>query len=158
MVFRQSVGLLFCILLFFLSALPTCADSSVALSTGQTLYVPVYSHVYSGSNGQPFQLAAMLSLRNTDLQRSMTLTVVDYYDNDGHLVRHYLAKPIILAPLASHDVFIKEDDQQGGFGANFIVRWTADKPINLPLIESVMIGARSGQGISFVCPARPIAE
>ncbi|WP_321530533.1 DUF3124 domain-containing protein [uncultured Desulfuromonas sp.] len=141
-----------------LSVAPAFAEHPAKLSNGQTLYVPVYSHVYSGPNGQPFQLAVMLSVRNTDPRQPLTVTTLDFYNNDGHLVHRYLTTPITLGPLASHHVFIEENNQQGGFGANFIVRWQAEKAINAPLVESVMIGARSGQGISFVCPAQPLVD
>jgi len=158
MLFRCFNVICLFVVLMLLGVVSACASGAAPLSSGQTLYVPVYSHVYSGPNGQPFQLAVMLSLRNTDPHQSLRLTALDYYDNDGQLVRHYLTAPMTLAPLASHHVFIKETDQQGGFGANFVVRWTSEAPINPPLVESVMIGARSGQGISFVCPAQPITE
>ncbi|MGD9103948.1 MAG: DUF3124 domain-containing protein, partial [Desulfobacterales bacterium] len=41
------------------------AESHIALSGGQTVYVPIYSHIYSGLKGRPFSLAATLSIRNT---------------------------------------------------------------------------------------------
>nr|WP_238326383.1 DUF3124 domain-containing protein [Desulfuromonas acetoxidans] len=146
------------LVIVLLTVSSSLAEHPAKLSSGQTLYVPVYSHVYSGPNGQPFQLAVMLSIRNTDPRQSLTVTTLDFYNNDGHLVHHYMSVPITLGPLASHHVFIEENNQQGGFGANFIVRWQAKKAINAPLVESVMIGARSGQGISFVCPAQPLVN
>ncbi len=152
----KTLGLVMVVLLLAVSS--SFAEHPAKLSTGQTLYVPAYSHVYSGPNGQPFQLAVMLSVRNTDPRQTLNLTTLDYFNNDGKLVHHYLTTPISLGPLASHHVFIKENNQLGGFGANFIVRWQADNPINAPLVESVMIGARSGQGISFVCPAQPLID
>jgi hypothetical protein len=60
--------------------------------------------------------------------------------------------------LASNHIYIKEGDESGGFGANFIVRWESDKEINAPIIETVMIGARSGQGISFISQGQVITE
>ena len=41
---------------------------------GQTVYVPVYSHIYSGDREQPFYLAATLSIRNTDRIQAITIT------------------------------------------------------------------------------------
>jgi hypothetical protein len=32
----------------------------IRLSAGQTVYVPIYSHIYSGVKGRPFDLAATL--------------------------------------------------------------------------------------------------
>jgi len=55
-------------------------------------------------------------------------------------------------------VFVPESDTSGGFGASFIVRWKSDDPVVPPVIECLMIGARSGQGISIVSPGRVISE
>jgi hypothetical protein len=132
------------------------ASAEFRLSKGQTLYVPAYSNVFSGPRRLPFQLATTLSLRNTDLTASLRVISVDYYDTNGKLVRRHLEKPITLGPLASSYVHIEEKDVSGGFGANFIVRWDADRSINAPIIECVMIGATSGQGISFVSPGQEI--
>lgn len=134
------------------------APEEVRLSKGQTVYVPVYSNVYSGPRKQPFQLATMLSIRNVDLVASLRVTAIEYFDNDGRLVKRHLDKPLLLGPLASTHVYLEEKDTRGGFGANFIVRWQAEKVINTPIIECVMIGATGGQGISFVSPGQEIRE
>lgn len=134
------------------------APPEIRLSKGQTVYVPVYSNVFSGPRKLPFQLAATLSIRNTDQGATFRVTSIDYYDTGGKLVRRYLGKPLPVGPLASTYVHIEEKDESGGFGANFIVRWEADRVINTPIIECVMIGAISGQGISFVSPGQEIRE
>lgn len=128
------------------------------LSKGQTVYVPAYSNVFSGPRRLPFQLATTLSIRNTDLSASFRVSSIDYYDTDGKLVRRFLQRPLVIGPLASSYVHIEEKDVTGGFGANFIVRWQADALIDAPIIECVMIGATSGQGISFVSPGQEIRE
>lgn len=134
------------------------ATSEIRLSKGQTLYVPVYSNVFSGPRKLPLQLAATLSIRNTDLAASVKVTAIDYYDTNGKLVRRYLERPAVVAPLATMYVHIEEKDTLGGFGANFIVRWQAGSIINAPVVECVMIGATGGQGISFVSPGQEIRE
>jgi len=149
--------------LLLLTALFAPADSRAAsaevqLSAGQTVYVPVYSHIYSGPRKQPFQLSATLSIRNTDLQGSFRITAIEYYNNDGRLVRRFTPRPTTLGPLASSHVHIEQNDVSGGFGANFIVRWDADRIINSPIIECVMIGSTVGQGISFVSSGQVIRE
>ncbi len=132
------------------------SSSEIRLSKGQTVYVPVYSNVFTGPRKLPFQLAATLSVRNTDLSSPFRVTSIDYYDTQGKLVRRYLDKPASVGPLASTYVHIEEKDASGGFGANFIVKWEADKIINAPIIECIMIGATGGQGISFVSPGQEI--
>jgi len=48
---------------------------------GQTLYVPIYSHIYHyNSQDQVMNLSATLSIRNTDLTNSIIITSVRYYD------------------------------------------------------------------------------
>ena len=134
------------------------AASDVRLATGQTLYVPVYSNVFSAPKAVPFNLATILSIRNTDMSNSITITAADYYDTKGKLLRKYYEKEIVLAPLESTYIYLSEDDTAGGFGANFIVKWTARKEVNVPVIECVMIGTRWGQGISFISPGQAIRE
>lgn len=134
------------------------ASGEPRLSKGQTVYVPAYSNVFSGPRRLPFQLATTLSIRNTDFSASFRVSSIDYYDTDGKLVRRYLQRPLVIGPLASSYVHIEEKDVTGGFGANFIVRWQADALIDTPIIECVMIGATSGQGISFVSPGQEIRE
>ena len=79
-------------------------------------------------------------------------------DADGHLVREFLARPLRLAPLASKDFFVKESDTSGGTSASFLVEWFAERPATAPVVETIMIGTASSQGISFVSPGRVIAE
>lgn len=144
--------------LFLLLALMPAAGlcGGPQLSAGQHLYVPVYSHIYIGDKERPFNLAVTLSIRNTDPASGLRLTAVDYYDTEGRLVRSYLEGPRELGPLASIRYVVAEKDVEGGSGANFLVRWEAAQPINAPVVESVMIGAQSGQGISFTSQAREI--
>ncbi len=128
------------------------------IRSGQTLYVAVYSHVYWGPKQTHFNLACTLSIRNVDPTSPITVTTVDYYDTAGAHVRHFIDQPRYLAPLETVDFYIKERDTTGGSGANFIVRWDSPTAVNAPIVEAVMIGVDAGQGISFVCPAREIAE
>ena len=137
---------------------PARAGSGMALSAGQTVYVPIYSHIYSGLKGRPFSLAATLSIRNTDPKNSITLVSVKFFDSDGKLVKEYLDKPAELKAMASTRHIITEGDTTGGSGANFLVKWKSPTKVNPPLIEGVMIGTRSGQGISFVSRGQVINE
>ena len=131
---------------------------TISRAKGQTVYVPAYSHVFSGDRGLPFNVATTLGIRNTDLDESITVVSADYYNSHGKLVKRYLEKPMVLAPLASTEIFIKERDEHGGYGASFIVTWQSKSAVTAPVIECVIIGARSGQGISFVSPGRVLKE
>lgn len=126
------------------------AERSVDLSRGQTIYVPVYSHTYIGEGNTQFNLTATLSFRNTDRTSPITVTAIDYYSSEGKLVRNYLKKPTILLPMASLRFTIQESDNSGGSGASFLATWQSAKPVSAPLSESIMIGTRQQQGISFI--------
>ena len=155
---KKIVFVLFFFLLIGNVATPGHADSGISLSTGQTVYVPIYSHIYSGLKGSPFRLAATLSIRNTDPKHFITLVSVKFYDSAGKLVKEYLDKPAELKAMASTRFILTEGDTTGGSGANFLVKWQSQKKVNPPLIEGVMIGTRSGQGISFVSRGQVIDE
>jgi len=118
---------------------------------GQTVYVPLYSHVYQGS-GERLLLAGTLSIRNTDADHDLTITAVRYHDTEGNLVRNFLKTPLKLKPMGSTDFLVKESDTSGGAGANFIVEWVSDKPVHEPIIEAVMVGRKGGGVTAFVRP------
>ncbi len=148
----QMILLVLCCLLA-----PTLAGATEAvISKGETVYVPVYSHIYSGDREHPFYLAVTLSIRNTDPNHTITVLSVDYNDSKGKQLRSYLESPIDLKPLASTRYVIKESDKSGGSGANFVVKWKSDVKVNAPIIESVMIGTKTQQGISFISRGRAI--
>ncbi|MDR8390048.1 DUF3124 domain-containing protein [Aliifodinibius sp. S!AR15-10] len=170
-----------CILLFSLAAiLLTCgkadqqdisttdADSFVSDSLqkfisyssnavlGETVYVPVYSHIYQQNRSRTFNLTTTLSIRNTDLNAPIIIKKVYYYDSDGNLVHRYLDEPQTIDPLSSTSFVIEEEDLRGGVGANYLVLWEAEHNVNQPIFEAVMISTAQNQGISFVSVGRII--
>ena len=149
--------LLFIIFSGILNPIVSSAED-IQLSAGQTVYVPIYSHIYSGIKARPFDLAAILSIRNTNLKSSITLVSVKYYNSAGKMLKDYLDAHLNLNALAATRYIIAENDKSGGSGANFIVSWKSDKPVNPPIIEGVMIGTHSGQGISFVSRGQVITD
>jgi len=155
---RSIVALLLSLVLSSVNCSLVFASTEYRFSKGQTLYVPVYSNIFSAPKKIPYNLAAILSIRNTDMSNSINIIAADYYDTKGKLVRKYYPQPITLAPLESTDIFIPEEHTAGGTGANFIVKWNSQKEVNVPIIEAVMIGMKSGQGISFVSPGQEIKE
>lgn len=134
------------------------AGDDVELSAGQIVYVPIYSHIYSGNRERPLYLAATLSVRNTSFEHPIRIHTVDYYDSAGRPLKTYLKEPVELGPMGSVRYIIPEADKEGGSGANFIVRWESKKEITPPVIESVMIGTKSQQGISFTSRGQVIKE
>jgi hypothetical protein len=53
---------------------------------------------------------------------------------------------------------VHESDKSGGSGASFLVEWESEKPVSPPIIETVMIGAQTQQGISFTSRGQVIKE
>lgn len=150
-----------CLPLFLLTLLllaRTAAAEGPDKWLGQTVYVPVYSHIYAEDRyrDRPFLLTATLSIRNADPGKAFTLKSVNYYDSQGALLQHYLDKPLIIGPLGSTHYVVPESEAKGGAGAKFLVEWEAAAAIVEPIIESVMIGTKMQQGISFISPGRVI--
>lgn len=137
--------------------LPAAARPALdSVATGATMYVPVYSHIYHGNRRRVVNLAATLSVRNTDRAHPIELVSVRYYDSTGQLVQDYAEAPRVLAPLASFDLVVQQDDTRGGSGASFLVVWHAATAVSEPVVEAVMISATASQGISFVSPGRRV--
>ena len=120
-----------------------CAD---APERGQ-IYVPAYSHIYQG--GLPILLEIALSLRNTDPSASITINSVDYFDDNGKLLRRHLKQPLTLGPLMSAEYLIEKPDFAGGMGANFLITWSAEESPSPPLADALMSGGEKGQWFSF---------
>jgi hypothetical protein len=125
------------------------AEDTTGLSKNQMIYVPAYSHIYIGDRETPFLLTVTLSIRNTDPNHQIKITRVDYLESQGKLLKKYLDKIVTLKPLESVRYVVPESDKSGGSGANFMVEWNSDKFVNPPIVESIMIGTQSQQGISF---------
>ena len=141
---------------FFLPVSLYARSDKGVLSKGQQIYVPAYSHIYSGDRERPFLLTVTLSIRNIDPRHQIKITQVDYYETQGKLIKKYIEKPTILGPLESLRFVVPESDKSGGSGANFIVVWRSDSSVNPPIVESVMIGTQSQQGISFTSRGQEI--
>ncbi len=125
----------------------------------QTVYLPVYSHIYADSRykDKPFQLTSIISIRNTDIQFPFILEKVDYYDSNGKLLASYQETALSIAPLASTRYIVPDSHTLGGSGAKFIVRWSSTKAITEPIIEGIMIGTKMQQGISFVTDSQVLS-
>ena len=157
---KKTQAMVFTLILLIMGIFPGLgsADTVIALSNGQSVYVPIYSHIYHGDRDTPFELAATLSIRNTDAKKEITLVSADYFDSNGNFLKKFVETPIKIKNLASIRYIIKSSDTTGGSGAKVIVRWTSTEPVNPPLIESIMIGTRSQQGISFISRGQAIKE
>jgi hypothetical protein len=137
-------------------AVATPVQNTEKVVMGQTIYVPIYSSIYYENQTRSLNLAATLSVRNTDFNNSITIRAIRYYDTEGKLLQEYINNSLQLSPLASKSFVVERLEDKGGTGANFIVEWTAAKTVSEPVVEAVMISAQAGQGISFLSPGRVI--
>lgn len=157
--FKYSQLLFSMLLLLLLFQAPSLrATELLPLTKGQTVYVPAYSHIYHGNKETPLLLSVTLSIRNIDPNNSLTITAVNYHETEGPLVKEYIKEPIVLGPLGSDRFIVPQKDTSGGSGANFIVEWYSEEPINPPIIESVMIGTQSQLGISFTSRGQAVRK
>jgi hypothetical protein len=142
---------------FNTSSLTIGKANSIKQVRGQVLYLPIYSNIPYHKENRLYDLSAFITIHNTDFAHNIKITNVLYFSNDGKLVKDYLTKQVELGPLAATNFLVPETDKSGT-GANFIVEWVADSLVNEPLIESVMVGLTSGQGVSFLSNGRVLRE
>jgi hypothetical protein len=154
----RSLPLLFIVfpVLLCLQTPSLWAAEHLQLTKGQTVYIPAYSHIYHGNREAPLLLSVTLSIRNTDPANALTVTAVNYHETEGALLKEYIKEPIVLGPLGTERYIVPQRDSSGGSGANFIVEWHSEKPINPPIMETVMISTQSQLGISFTSRGQAI--
>lgn len=120
------------------------------------IYLPVYSNIYLSGTGRR-ELAATLSIRNTDSRQSIVISRVEYYDSSGALIEVYLDRPHQLKPMASTTLVVAQKDTRGGSGANFLIQWHGDTP-NPPIFEAIMAGVSGTHSLSFVTEGKAIEK
>jgi hypothetical protein len=120
------------------------------LAKQQKVYVPAYSDIYHLDGNKRFLLTVTAVVRNTSLQDTVYVNKVDFLDSKGSLIRKYVQRTIAIGPLASAEFIVEYQEKQGGAGASFIIDWGSKNQAAKPLIQAVMIGTLSQQGISFI--------
>lgn len=130
----------------------------IALNFRDSIYVPIYSDIYSFDRYSKPLLTATLSIRNTSIRDSIFVDDIDYYDSKGNLVRQYIDKTILLKPLQTIEYVIDHEDQVGGTGANFIVNWGCNNPTVNPIFQGIMISTKGQHGLSFVTEGISISQ
>ena len=135
-------------------------QSAAKLVKGQTVYIPSYANVVSGPPiYMVVPLRANLVIHNTDPAQTISIARIDEYNTEGQKVGSYLTAPVTLNPLGAMRVVVKESKKEAeGLGANFIIQWQAEKKVNEPIIECLIIGSLGAQGYSFTTQGRIIQE
>lgn len=134
------------------------AQSAPPKSTGQALYLPIYSHIWHGDSdrsGQPAKtlVSVSVSIRNTDARQPIRITSAQYFDTEGRKLREYLGAPQVIAPMGTYELFVPRSDDTGGSGANFVIHWKADKAASPPLVQGLHANMPAGRSIAFTTAA-----
>ena len=150
-------------LLFFGLLLACAAAGAQERSKGETLYLPVYSHIWHGDigrDGKPTKtlMSVSVSIRNTDPANAIRVTSALYYDTDGKKLKEYIATPSVIGPMGTEEIFIARSDDRGGSGANFVIVWNADAAVSPPVVEAVHANLPGGRSIVFTTSARRIPQ
>ena len=157
---KSAYRLLAIILLITLAAGGTRSFSQPrGMTLKETVYVPAYSSIFHSDKKKEFNLTVTLSIHNVDTKKLIVIDTIDFYNTSGKKIRSYVAASgRNLKPLETYNLVIRESDVSGGVGGNFIVKWHAASPANSPVIETIMIGTRGQQGISFTSRGVTIEE
>ena len=146
-----------------LLALPVfvAAQQGAGPTAEQILYLPIYSHIYYGNldaSGKPGSrlLSAHVSIRNTDMRNSIRVQYARYYDTEGKLVKDFLTAPRTIPPMGTAELFVPRGDVSGGSGANFLISWKSEVPVNPPLVEAVHTEFEMARTLIFTTEARPV--
>ena len=139
------------------------AQAAAGRSTGQTLYLPIYSHIWHGDTANAGEraktlLSVSVNIRNTDPARAIRVLSAQYYDTDGKKLRNYVTTPQVIGPLGTLELFGPRGDDSGGSGANFIITWKADAAVNPPMAEGVHANLPVGRTIAFISSARVLPD
>ena len=132
------------------------ASNNDIMAVVDTVYVPIYSDIYSKSKDSRFLLTATLSIRNTSLVDTIYMNSIDYYDTQGDLVRSYIESTSYLRPMETIDYVIEQDDDTGGSGANFLIIWSARHKNVKPVFQAIHISTNGQQGVSFTTEGKSI--
>lgn len=162
---RMAECWLHCVLVFALlgGALSVSAQETRALTKAQTLYLPIYSHMLYGNLGKSGNasyvlLSSLVSIRNIDTKRSLRVLSAKYFDTHGKLLGERVTTPVVLPPLGTLELFVELNDASGGSGANFVIKWEADVPVNPPLVEALHANMDGGKAVIFMTLSVPVVD
>jgi len=136
------------------------ADWRGPRSSGQRLYVPLYSSIpfMEGIEGQQLDFAVTVSIRNTDSSHSLRIEAMHYFGNHDELQGNSFTEPRMLEPLASAEIVIPQSTMRGDVGAKLILEWRSMAPVAPPVVEAVMVGVSRAQGFAFASRAVVLDE
>jgi hypothetical protein len=139
---------------------PLKSAAAAELSKANTIYVPVYKSFYQsyGSTRDAYGLTSTACLHNTDPKNAITVYTIEYYSSNGKLINKLIDEPITIKPWTSREITLQSSKDPEDFGANLIVRWKSDQPVNPLIVEVLMVGQVLNRGVSFLTRGYEIKE
>ena len=144
--YREYWRVSLCAMVFagFLASTAAFAQEARQLAKGQTLYLPIYSHMAYGNLGKSGKASQVL--------------LSALVDTNGMLLGERVPTPTVIPPYGTLELFVELNDASGGSGANFIVKWDADQLVNPPLLESLHANMDGGKAVIFMTQSVPLTE
>ena len=146
-------------LLLIASCLVPCTVlAQRAPSTGQSLYLPIYSVIQYGDrdrsgSARELPVSSLVSIHNTDLDKPIRLVAARYYATDGKFLRDFVSSPRVLRPMETVEFLVERRDVVGGSGANFVIQWDAAVPVSPPLVQALHVEVQTNRAIVFTTDA-----
>ena len=116
---------------------------------GGRIYVPIYSTINFLEDRQ-INLAVTISVRNLDPAKPVVINKISYFRTDGAPGHEMIDAPLLLAPMATHTLFIRQSELEGDVGPNLLIEWaTGAELVTPPLVEAVMVYGASNRMFAF---------
>ena len=96
-------------------------------------YVPV--NLESNTRNGYREIRTVVKIRNMSFSDSLYLNALDYYDMDGMLLKKIIDSTVLVKPMTTAAVTIKNSEFKTR-GDNFIIRWHSKNPVH-PLVQTV---------------------
>ena len=116
------------------SSLQYVAVDTNTLKPAREIYVPI--NLESNTPNGYREIRTIIKIRNTSFYDSLYLSALDYYDMDGMLLKRVFDSTVLVKPMATISVIIKNSEFESQ-GDNFIVRWHSKNPLHQPFIQTV---------------------
>ena len=149
------------IVLLALNLLPPSQPAAAELSTGGTIFVPMYRSFYQiyGTTRDSYALTSTTFLHNIDPKQTIEVLSIDFYDSTNKLVKKLLDAPLLIKPRNSKEITIQPRTQsEEDSGSHLTVRWKADQPANTLVVEVLMVGQVLNRGVSFLTRGCEVKE
>ena len=132
--------------------------ADIEQTQGQTIYLSLYPKIERGGKKGASFLTTILTIRNTDLQHSITVNSINFHDSNGVLKKHVLKEPMILNAISSKSMRFeaKELDTESGMAGCFIIVWKSSERVSEPLVEGIIGTSGTGWVTSSVFYGRVI--